>query len=66
MKDTIGHWANKYSNRLLLTIMYKAGEMTLEEVIATTEFNHPDEFLRFVETQLEYGRRLKGKICVKL
>jgi hypothetical protein len=62
MKETVGHWANKYSNRLLLVLMYKAGEMTLEQVIATDEFKHPDEFLKFVETQLEYGRRLKNKV----
>lgn len=62
MKDTVGHWANKYSNRLLLVIMYKAGEMTLEEIVATNEFKYPDDFLRFAETQMEYGRRLKSKL----
>ena len=54
-------WATLYSNRVLLVLMYKTGQISSDEATAIGVFKDVDHFHSFVEKQMEAGLALRGK-----
>jgi hypothetical protein len=60
-QDSAFYWAQAYCKRLYICLLYKAGEITLEEATEMGEHRDAKAFLKFTETQMQSGRELKVK-----
>lgn len=62
-RSEIHRWTTKYTDRIQLSLLYLAGELSVEDAVRIGEHKDADTFLQFTETQKNYAKRLvlKGR-----
>jgi hypothetical protein len=59
-EDRVGYWADIYSKRMSVLLLYKMDEITLDEAVEMGNHRDSQAFLNFVEAQMNTARRLKA------
>lgn len=58
-EDYVGYWADIYSKRMSVLLLYKMDEITLDEAVEMGNHRDAQAFLSFIEAQINTARRLK-------